>query len=185
MGDLLTLALMAAWLMLPAYAANIAPVLAARWKIGEPLAFPVDLGAKLGGKPVLGPHKTFRGFAVGIIAAFLVVLLQARLQGVPFFDGISLFYYPGENPGVLALALGGGALVGDAVKSFFKRRAGVPSGKDWPFFDQVDFVLGALFFLSFVTRPPFGIVIMALAVSPLLHLLVDAIGRKTGIKRVA
>ncbi|KAA0006124.1 MAG: CDP-archaeol synthase, partial [Thermoplasmata archaeon] len=37
-----------------------------------------------------------------------------------------------------------GALLGDIVESFFKRRVGKERGEDWIPFDQVDFLIGAL-----------------------------------------
>jgi len=42
-----------------------------------------------------------------------------------------------------------GALLGDIVESFFKRRKGIERGKDWIPFDQLDFIIGVLF-LSFI-----------------------------------
>ena len=42
-----------------------------------------------------------------------------------------------------------GALLGDIVESFFKRRVGRKRGENWIPFDQLDFILGVLFF-SFV-----------------------------------
>jgi CDP-2,3-bis-(O-geranylgeranyl)-sn-glycerol synthase len=45
---------------------------------------------------------------------------------------------------VLGLLFGLGAMGGDSVKSFIKRRIGIPPGRPWVPFDQLDFVLGAL-----------------------------------------
>ena len=39
-----------------------------------------------------------------------------------------------------------GALMGDIIESFFKRRIGKKRGEDWIPFDQLDFILGVLFF---------------------------------------
>ena len=46
------------YLMLPAYFANMAPVIVKRIDF---LAFPVDFSKTLGKKPILGKNKTFRG----------------------------------------------------------------------------------------------------------------------------
>ena len=43
-----------------------------------------------------------------------------------------------------------GALLGDIIESFFKRRIGKKRGEDWIPFDQIDFILG-VFFFSFLT----------------------------------
>ena len=42
-----------------------------------------------------------------------------------------------------------GALGGDIIESFFKRRTGKDRGEDWIPLDQLDFILGVLFF-SFI-----------------------------------
>jgi CDP-diglyceride synthetase len=51
-------------------------------------------------------------------------------------------------------------MTGDAVKSFFKRRLGITPGKSWFPFDQLDFVLGAILFVSIIKFPGLGAVIV-------------------------
>lgn len=92
--------------------------------------------------------------------------------------------------------VGGFALVGDAVKSYFKRRRGKERGAAWFPFDQLDFVvfgllgvlLGApLLADGWATRAFFGgwVVPTTLLVgTPLLHLLVNRIGYWMGLKEV-
>jgi len=46
----------------------------------------------------------------------------------------------------LAFMLSLGAILGDLVGSFVKRRAGLRKGSPAPLLDQLDFVFGALFF---------------------------------------
>lgn len=183
MADFVTLLLMAVWLMLPAYVANMAPVFAARFGFVRPLAQPVDFGIRIGGEPLFGSHKTWRGFVVGSIAAVVTIWFQSLLFPIDFFNTISLLSYTSINIALYGLLLGFGALMGDLVKSFFKRRMKIPSGVDWHPFDEIDFVIGALVLLSFIFKPPFAIVIFALAVSPLLHIAANRIGHKTGMKK--
>jgi CDP-2,3-bis-(O-geranylgeranyl)-sn-glycerol synthase len=83
-----------------------------------------------------------------------------------------------------------GALVGDMVKSFFKRRAGIERGGKWPLVDQYDFVAGAFLFL-FVGNPAFAfsvltvpVIIAILIITPVLHRVVNIIGYKMGVKDV-
>jgi CDP-2,3-bis-(O-geranylgeranyl)-sn-glycerol synthase len=57
----------------------------------------------------------------------------------------------------LVVSISMGALFGDIVESFFKRRIGKERGESWYPFDQLDFVLGAL--------------ILALLMSTILQLL--------------
>ena len=85
-------------------------------------------------------HKTIVGLFAGVVAAVVVTWGQACIgwQGAPvnYVDWIELGLY-----------LGGGAMVGDSAKRFFKRRFGVRPGKPWVPRDQLDFVLGALVFV--------------------------------------
>jgi CDP-2,3-bis-(O-geranylgeranyl)-sn-glycerol synthase len=83
-----------------------------------------------------------------------------------------------------------GALTGDLLKSFAKRRIGKEPGESWAGFDQYDFVAGALLFLlignpawlfTWVTVPVF---LAILVLSPLLHRAVNIIGYVTGMKKV-
>ncbi|MEM3153941.1 MAG: CDP-archaeol synthase, partial [Candidatus Woesearchaeota archaeon] len=63
-------------------------------------------------------------------------------------------YWPFEFSGLKwALAAGIGALLGDSIKSFFKRRLGILPGRPWIPFDQVDYAIGALAAGSFVFFP--------------------------------
>jgi CDP-2,3-bis-(O-geranylgeranyl)-sn-glycerol synthase len=111
----------------PAYAANMAPPLVRFWKGWNP---PLH-------RRWLGSHKTVLGLAAGLAAALamawvLSLVGAARLQ-------------PAARPWWLhGLLCGAGALGGDACKSFFKRRRGIPPGGRWIPFDQLDFQIGAL-----------------------------------------
>jgi CDP-2,3-bis-(O-geranylgeranyl)-sn-glycerol synthase len=42
---------------------------------------------------------------------------------------------------------GMGALLGDAIKSFFKRRVNIKPGSTWFPFDQIDYIVGGILFL--------------------------------------
>jgi CDP-2,3-bis-(O-geranylgeranyl)-sn-glycerol synthase len=88
------------------------------------------------------------------------------------------------------------ALVGDAVKSYFKRRLGKEGGAPWVPFDQLDFVVfGLLGMLVASPLLPPGWVWHALfddwrtlatilVLTPLLHLLVNRIGYWLRLKSV-
>ena len=78
------------------------------------------------------------GFAAGVLAG---VLTRGRsVTSRLVVDAVAVR----ETWLGLGLRFGIGAMAGDAVKSFFKRRADVPSGERWFPFDQIDFVVGAL-----------------------------------------
>jgi CDP-2,3-bis-(O-geranylgeranyl)-sn-glycerol synthase len=95
------------------------------------------------GRRVLGPSKTWSGFLFGTFFAFPFAMLQAwliliappNLQIVPTFGPTLLAALP------VALLLCAGALVGDALGSFTKRRLGLESGARALLLDQLPFVL--------------------------------------------
>ncbi len=72
------------YFFLPAYLANMSPVLVRRWF--SALAIPIDGGKTLWGKRLLGDHKTWRGLLAGVIAGMLVFELQ-RLPMKPELRG--------------------------------------------------------------------------------------------------
>ncbi|PWR74153.1 CDP-2,3-bis-(O-geranylgeranyl)-sn-glycerol synthase [Methanospirillum lacunae] len=164
--------------MLPAYVPNSAAA-----AVGG--GIPIDGGHTwYDGKRILGDGKTIRGFFGGVACGCIIGILQIMAQGQPVFSmlpKLNIF-------SVLLLATG--ALVGDMVKSFFKRRAGIERGGKWPLVDQYDFVAGAFLFL-FVGNPAFAfsvltvpVIIAILIITPVLHRVVNIIGYKMGVKDV-
>src|SRR5680860_1738995 len=76
--------------------------------LGDALAWPLDGGAMfVDGQPLLGPSKTSRG----IVGALLATPIAAALMGLGF------------ELGILVAA---GAMAGDLLSSFVKRRLGFP-----------------------------------------------------------
>lgn len=114
-------------LMDPAYVANMTPPLS-RFLPGwnEPIS-----------KRWLGAHKTVVGAMAGVLMALLVAFIQSLIT----WDGALVDY---SRWPLIGLALGVGAMGGDLMKSFFKRRRRIPPGARWVPADQLDFVVGAL-----------------------------------------
>lgn len=107
-------------------AANGAPVVA-RKIFGGRFARPVDGGAAFAdGRPVFGASKTVRG----LVAALLAATVAAPLIGLPLAIGI---------------VAGAGAMTGDLVSSFVKRRLGRPSSSRATGLDQIPESLIPLF----------------------------------------
>jgi CDP-2,3-bis-(O-geranylgeranyl)-sn-glycerol synthase len=168
----------ALWLMFPAYVANSSAVLFAG-------TLPIDLGKKFSdGRRILGPGKTFRGLIGGTMTGVTVGVIQQALRmhtqlGVPSFDPI-----------FVVITLSFGALLGDIVKSFFKRRLGFEKGASFPIADQYDFVAGALLFtyiffpewltLNFVAP----VLIAVIVLTAPIHLMVNYLGFRLGKKDV-
>ncbi len=143
--------LQALYFFLPAYAADVAPVLACR--LLPSLGAPIDGGRTLGGIRIFGDHKTWRGLLAGVIAGLLVFQVQILADRAGALRPLALIDYADASP-LMGALLGLGAGVGDAVKSFFKRRIGIAPGVSWIGFDQLDFMAGAYLFVSVVFVPP-------------------------------
>jgi CDP-2,3-bis-(O-geranylgeranyl)-sn-glycerol synthase len=143
----------ALWFFIPAAIANMAPVFAAQLPGLRKFEAPLDFGMSLGGKRVFGAHKTWRGLVSGMVAATAVLWLQqylARYYGW-FTSSAQHVHYLALPLFLLGPAFAVGALGGDAVKSFVKRRRDIPSGGVWLPYDLIDHIIGAaLLALPFV-----------------------------------
>lgn len=129
--------LFAVLFFLPAGIANIAPILANKVPLLNRWKTPIDMGKKVRGKRMLGPNKSWRGMVTGVAAGGLLGLVLYPLLNQ---TGGRLEHF------IIGATIGFGALLGDAVESFFKRQHGVKSGDSWLFFDQLDYVVGSMLF---------------------------------------
>jgi CDP-2,3-bis-(O-geranylgeranyl)-sn-glycerol synthase len=137
-----TVILQAFWIIIPVYVANASAVIVGGGK-------PIDFGRTWkDGRRLLGDGKTWRGlFAgtfLGMTAGFGLAVAASYIQASDYgylqltnFEG-----FPMMIPLLFSLCFG--ALVGDLIESFFKRRIGKERGQDWIPFDQLDFLVGAL-----------------------------------------
>jgi len=167
------------WLFVPAYLANMSPVVVKGWF--PRLAAPIDGGRSFRGRRLLGDHKTWRGLLSGIVVGTLAYELQRLLHAAGVAPGLALLDYGGA-PLVPGFLMGLGTGVGDAVKSLFKRRIDIAPGGSWPVFDQLDFFAGAYLFVSIVYVPP---LLPALACLPIVlagSVAVTAIAWALGMK---
>ena len=166
----------AVWLFLPAGIANMAPVLINKVPIINRWNTPMDFGLSWRGIRIFGPHKSWRGLASGVVFASAFAGLQYAITD-------SLISSLPEAL-LLGALLGFGALIGDAVASFFKRQRRIPSGTAWIPFDQTDYVVGGLVFgyplLANVLSPTFIIVVLIVYAG--LHFIVSYIGYRLGLK---
>lgn len=161
-------------LIFPAYVANAIPVV-----LGG--GHPIDSGRKMpDGKPVFGSHKTIRGFAVGVIAGTLIGAAEYWLMPkVAPAD----FALPYTFSLLLGFMVSLGALTGDLVHSFAKRRLNIAEGAPLLVVDQVDFVIGAVAFASLVSAPPLLTVGIILVITLPIHLLTNVFAYLTGAKK--
>ena len=159
--------------MLPAYIANmIPPLVKNQFKF---LAIPIDGGRKWKGKPIFGRNKTWRGIVAGVVISTAIFLIQRYLYSFESFRLVSMFDYTTATVWI-GILLGFGALFGDSVESFFKRRVGIKSGKPWIPFDQTDFTIGALLLTAIVYFPGWTNAVIIIVVSAFGHVLINNIG---------
>ncbi|MDP3790234.1 MAG: CDP-archaeol synthase [Candidatus Omnitrophota bacterium] len=179
------------WYLLPAALGNHAASCGDRiWLPGilksglAKIAIPIDSGVKWRGKEILGKNKTWRGLLVGIVTGILVSGIQAILFfNTDFFKANTLVDYGKVNFILLGASFGGGALAGDLVKSFIKRRLDKPSGKPWFPWDQLDWIVGAIILSSIVFIPPAKVAIVTALLYVGVHLCSDRIVCRMGIKK--
>lgn len=170
--------LVAFWFFLPAGVANMTPVLANyvpplnNWKT------PLDFGYSYRGKRIFGDNKTWRGFVMGIFTGGLTgFLVQETVYG--FVDWPQYLVGPGI---ALGAVMGGGALLGDAAESFFKRQRGIGPGKSWYPFDQIDYIIGGLFFVAPFTYLTLSLITWVLVVYFGLHVIIVYVFYRLGVR---
>lgn len=146
------------YLMLPAYAANMTP--------------PVTRFLPVWNAPIskrwLGSHKTVLGTTAGVLVALLIAFVQSRIG----WAGALVDY---SRWPVIGLALGVGAMGGDLVKSFLKRRLRIPPGARWLPADQLDFVIGALVLVAPLVRFTWSDITAVLVLSFVADVVVNRI----------
>lgn len=160
-------ALYALLFFLPAGVSNMTPIIASKLPGLRDWKTPMDLGKTWRGKRVFGQNKTWRGLVSGVIAGTLV--------------GVAIF---GLSIPVIAIsaAMSAGALIGDAVESFFKRQRGIESGNTWFPFDQTDYIVGGLVFTLPFGVLPLWLIAWVFIIYFGLHLLSSYVGYVLGLK---
>ena len=177
------------WLLTPSYLAS------ALATIPRGRGPPMDFGKTWAkdGRRLLGPSKTWSGFLFGgfvampfgLLEAGLILAAPPNLKLVPEFAPTLLLAVP-----VVAL-LTFGAMTGDALGSFVKRRLGRESGARTILLDQLPFVLLPIG-LGFALYPSVFVPVFVSAWGVLwllfftlgLHTLFNWIGYKAGLKKV-
>lgn len=171
--DILTIIIESVMFIFPAYVANAVPVLAG----GGPK---MDFGKNfIDGKRIFGDNKTFRGFFFGWLIGGLVAAADAVV-----FNNTYLFY----NLSVLTVILFCiltplGALVGDLMGAFVKRRMGIKPGGLLPVVDQIDFVVGAVAFAIPLAMIGWEIAVTVLLITPPIHLITNYVASKLKLKK--
>lgn len=151
---------------LPAFVANAVPVIV--------MNIP---GIRKWDTPVwerfLGKNKTWRGFIFGIGCAIAVGGIQFWIGGQDPFFGL-----------MWGGLLGIGALGGDSVESFVKRRMNIVPGQALPFWDGVDYIIGALLLGCFMYIPNLSEVFFLIIIGPILSFLSNVLAYVFKLKKV-
>ena len=180
------------WIVIPIYVANASAVIVGGGK-------PIDFGKSFkDGHRILGDGKTWRGLLAGtflgmtagfglVVAAKYLNTSEYAFLGVTDFEGFPMMI-------LILFSLCFGALLGDIIESFFKRRIGKDRGQDWIPFDQLDFLVGALLVSLVISQLLFLLqmtsdqwffsnitiwhIFILLIVTPFIHITANVLFRK-------
>ncbi|PTD93449.1 hypothetical protein C9439_07755 [archaeon SCG-AAA382B04] len=165
----------AIWLVIPAYVPNSSAVLFQ----GQT---PLDLRKNfIDGKRILGDGKTIKGFIGGSLAGIAIGIIQIFLS-----EKVGLLGFDKNILIIASLAIG--SMVGDSLFSFIKRRIGLKRGYPFPLFDQLDFLIGALFLTRLLHKNWFyetftiNYILIIFILTPIIHLFINYVGYKLGKK---
>jgi len=170
------------YFILPAYFSN-----------GAGLVFgggmPVDFGkSDSTGNRWIGDGVTWRGLIGGTVIGIITGAVQGYFGPqilAEFGDYIITPIITNIPQGILiGFLLGFGALLGDAIGSFLKRRLGIGRGKPAPILDQLDFLIVALILVSFVVKLNWLFVIIAIVLTLAIHLIANSAAYLLGMKDV-
>ncbi len=170
------------YFLIPAYISNSGGLIFGGGK-------PVDFGKKdPKGNRWIGNGVTWRGLIGGTILGTIVGAIQGYYGPDLMFvfgDYIKTPIAIGVANGItIGFLLSFGALVGDALGSFLKRRLGIERGKPAPILDQIDFLIVALFFVSFVVKLDLNFIIISIILTIIIHLIANSGAYLLGIKDV-
>jgi len=173
---ILTYILSCLYFFLPAYFANMTPPLMRRANLFNFLDREIDFGKKFLGQPIFGKHKSWRGAILGILVGFLVALVQGCLYQFPAVQKISLLDYEQINIFLFGFLISAGAIFGDLLFAFIKRRLKIEPGARFIPFDQTNYVIGAAIFLTPIFKIEIMVWITLFVLTFLLHIIVNRIG---------
>jgi len=199
--------------IVPAYISNASMVFTGGGK-------PIDGGRNFrDGRRILGDHKTWNGLKgplyIGIPISFFIFLLfnvlwisikEIILDGLAhgqyiLYSNVNVFEYyfiGGEFPInfiiliVRIILASYGAVIGDLIGSFLKRRVNIKSGAPFWIIDQLDFAICALlfasipsfFFPTYFLLPDIFIIIFLLILTPAVSIIANTVAYIAGVKEV-
>lgn len=153
------------YFFLPAYVANTFACILGKGR-------PLDLGKRFyyDGRRILGDGVTIRGSLAGILCGTVVGFIMAYFEN-PLFPFARF-----QEKIFLGFLLSFGAISGDAVGSFIKRRSGIKKGDPAPILDQLNFVVGGLLFARLIAPISLETIVILMVLTPFGHLMVNVLG---------
>lgn len=174
LNEIISLMFNTFWYFLPAAMANLAPCFFQKFRFFKKLAYPIDMEKNwTDGKRILGDGKSHIGIVMAVLVGTLFgVIFQNRSWELPFLLSV-------------------GAMFGDLLGSFLKRRIGFERGKPVFLLDQLDFIVGAIIILYschfldvIILDLPILYLLTIFFITPPLHMLTNYIGYKMKYKDV-
>jgi len=164
------------YFFLPAYFTNMTPPLIRKARIFTFLDKPIDFNKKFLGQPIFGKNKSWRGLIFGITVGILVALIQRSLYQFPTVKKISFLDYFEINILAFGFLISAGAVFGDLLFAFIKRRLKMEPGTKFIPWDQTNYVIGAGLFLTPFFKIDILIWITIFILTFLLHIIVNRLG---------
>lgn len=182
------------FIILPLFLAGVFFIFSLKKGLGKNLAGPIDFGFEFKGKRLFGANKTWRGFLIMPVAAFMFWLLIVIILKI-FHINSGMFVLDYEFSGYAKILIFGLAYpFGELPNSFFKRRLGIEPGSQsdnkifkifFAIFDLIDSLLLCLLVLLFVYKINFSYSFGAFFIGTFIHYLTDSIMRKVKLKKQA
>ena len=150
---------------------------------------PMDMGrTDTKGTRWIGNGVTWKGFVGGTILGTFIGAVQGYVgpmiisnYGAYIVTPIVTNVFEGVIVGFL---LSFGALLGDAIGSFIKRRIGINRGEPAPGLDQLDFLIVAILFASIIIPFNWYFILVAIILTLIIHLLANTLAYLIGMKNV-
>jgi len=145
-------------LLLPAMIANMTPVLLRTKYLNTPI-----------NEESFGKNKTWRGFIGAIIFGTISYVILVKLSIVVFSVDLASIIFIG-------FLFSFGAIGGDLIKSFFKRKMKIESGESWLPWDQIDYILGVIVLTYFIYQYTFNQIVLMLILGGVISAIAHRIG---------
>jgi CDP-2,3-bis-(O-geranylgeranyl)-sn-glycerol synthase len=182
--------LLAGWFFVPAGVSNMAPC----FLKGKN---PVDMGRNfVDGNRFFGDGKTIEGLIGGTLIGTFFGILQIVILYITGMDSSMLSFGQGLDALLVVFLIALGALFGDLIGSFIKRRLKLKRGQKAPLMDQYNLVFGVfVLLLAFPIARPWFLehfiydwhwitLVTILVMTYVFHRVINLIAHALGLKKV-